>query len=41
VENFFQQIKRMRRIATYYDNLKVVFMNFILLSATLDWIRSI
>lgn len=41
VENFFQRIKRMRRIATRYDKLAMVFMNFILLAATLDWIHSL
>ncbi|MBX3740456.1 MAG: transposase [Akkermansiaceae bacterium] len=41
VENFFQRIKRMRRIATRYDKLAMVFMNFILLAVTLDWIQSL
>lgn len=40
VENFFQRIKRCRRIATRYDKLADVFFNFILLAASLDWIRS-
>jgi transposase len=41
VENFFQRIKRCRRVSTRYDKLADVFFNFILLAATLDWIRSI
>ena len=40
VENLFQRIKRLRRIATRYDKLAEVFLNFILLAASLDWIRS-
>jgi transposase len=40
VENFFQRIKRLRRIATRYDKLADVFLNFILLGAALDWIHS-
>lgn len=34
VENFFQRIKRQRRVATRYDKLAGVFFNFILLAAT-------
>jgi transposase len=41
VENFFQRIRRLRRIATRYDKLAMVFPNFILLAATLDWIHSL
>ena len=41
VENFFQRIKRLRRIATRYDKLATVYFNFILLAAALDWIRSL
>ena len=41
VENFFQRIKRNRRIATRYDKLSAVYMNFILLAASIDWINSI
>jgi hypothetical protein len=40
VGNFFQRIKRLRRVATRYDKLAGVFMNFILLAASLDWIKS-
>jgi transposase len=31
VENFFEKIKRMRRIATRYDKTDVSFMAFVLL----------
>jgi transposase len=40
VENFFQRIKRQRRVATRYDKLAEVFFNFILLASTLDWLRT-
>lgn len=40
VENFFQRIKRCRRVSTRYDKLADVFFNFILLAASLDWIHS-
>ncbi|MEO7101449.1 MAG: transposase [Luteolibacter sp.] len=40
VENFFQRIKRYRRVSTRYDKLAVVFFSFILLAASLDWINS-
>jgi transposase len=40
VENFFQRIKRCRRISTRYDKLADVFFNSILLAASLDWIHS-
>jgi len=40
VENFFQRIKRQRRIATRYDKLANVFLSFIHLAAPLDWINS-
>lgn len=40
VENFFQRIKRLRRVGTRYDKLAEVFLNFILLAASLDWIDS-
>lgn len=40
VENFFQRIKRFRRVATRYDKLSDVFLNFILLAASIDWIHS-
>lgn len=41
VENFFQRIKRCRRVSTRYDKRSDVFFNFILLAASLDWIRSL
>lgn len=40
VENFFHRIKRLRQIATPYDKLAQVFLNFILLAASIDWIDS-
>jgi len=40
VENFFQRIKRLRRIATRYDKLAEVFLDFIPLAASLDGIDS-
>lgn len=40
VENFFQRIKRHRRVGTRYDKRADVFMNFILLAAAMDWIFS-
>jgi transposase len=41
VENFFQRIKRPRRIGTRYDKLDITFYAFLCLAAVLDWIRSI
>ena len=40
VENFFQRIKRQRRVATRYDKLAEVFSNLILLASILEWLRS-
>ena len=40
VENFFQRIKRCRRVSTRYDKLADVFFNFILLAESPNWIRS-
>jgi transposase len=40
VENFFQRIKRNRRIATRYDKLADTYFNFILLAACLDWLAT-
>jgi transposase len=40
VENFFQRIKRLRRITTHYDKLAEVFLDSILLAASLIWINS-
>jgi transposase len=41
VENFFQRIKRPRRIGTRYEKLDVTFFAFLCLAAALDWVRSI
>ena len=37
VENFFQRIKRYRRVATRYEKLAHTYFNFVLLAAALDW----
>jgi transposase len=39
VENFFQRIKRKRRIGTRYEKLDVTFFAFLALAAVLDWLR--
>lgn len=39
VENFFQRIKRHRRIGTRYEKLDITFLSFLNLAAVLDWIR--
>ena len=41
VENFFQRIKRRRRIGTRYEKLDVTFFSFLCLAAVLDWLRPI
>jgi transposase len=38
VENFFQRIKRFRRIGTRYDKTDFHFLNFVFLAAILDWL---
>ena len=40
VDNFFQRIKRPQRIATRYNKIAELFLKFILLAASLDWINS-
>ena len=40
VENFFQRIKRLRRLGTRYEKLDVTFFAFLCLAAVLDWVRS-
>jgi len=40
VENFFQRIKRLRRVATRYEKLALHFLGFIQLAAVLDWLKS-
>ena len=39
VENFFQRIKRFRRIGTRYEKLDLHFLAFVHLAAILDWLR--
>ena len=41
VENFFQRIKRRRRVGTRYEKLDVTFFAFLCLAAVLDWLRPI
>jgi len=38
VENFFEKIKRFRRVATRYDKLAVNFMGFVTLASILVWL---
>lgn len=40
VENFFQRIKRLRRVATRYEKLALHFLGFVQLAAVLDWLNS-
>ena len=41
VENFFQRVKRRRRVGTRYEKLDVTFFAFVCLAAVLDWLRPI
>jgi len=41
VENFFQRVKRRRRVGTRYEKLDVTFFAFLCLAAVLDWLRPI
>jgi len=40
VENFFQRIKRFRRVGTRYEKLALHFLGFVQLAAILDWLSS-
>jgi transposase len=40
VENFFQSLKRWRRVATRYDKLASSFFAFVTLASILHWLRS-
>ena len=40
VENFFQRIKRWRRVGTRYEKLSLHFLAFAQLAAVLDWLTS-
>ena len=39
VENFFQRVKRHRRIGTRYDKRDLYFLSFVHLSVILDWLK--
>lgn len=39
VENFFQRVKRFRRIGTRYEKTDVCFLAFVQLAAIIDWLR--
>jgi len=39
VENFFQRIKRLRRVSTRYEKLSLHFLAFVQLAAVLDWLK--
>jgi putative transposase len=41
IENFFQRIKVYKRISTRYEKLALTFLNFILLAAIFDWLKSL
>lgn len=40
IENFFQRIKIHKRISTRYEKLALTFLNFILVAAVFDWLKS-
>jgi transposase len=40
IENFFQRIKIYKRVATRYEKLAFTFLNFILVAAVFDWLKS-
>lgn len=40
VENFFQRIKRQRRVGTRYEKPSLHFLAFVQLAAILDWLKS-
>lgn len=40
IENFFQRIKIYKRVSTRYEKLALTFLNFILLAAVFDWLKS-
>jgi len=41
IENFFQRIKIHKRISTRYEKLALTFLNFILVAAVIDWLKSV
>ncbi len=40
IENFFQRIKRYRRVGTRYDKSQLCFLAFVHLAAILDWLNN-
>jgi transposase len=40
IENFFQRIKIYKRVSTRYEKLALTFLNFVLLAAIFDWLKS-
>ena len=40
IENFFQRIKIYKRVSTRYEKLALTFLNFILVAAVFDWLKS-
>jgi transposase len=40
IENFFQRIKIYKRVSTRYEKLARTFLNFILVAAVFDWLKS-
>ncbi len=39
IENFFQRVKRYRRIGTRYDKRDLYFLSFVHLAAIVDWLK--
>ena len=40
IENFFQRIKIYKRVSTRYEKLALTFLNFVLMAAVFDWLKS-
>ncbi len=40
VENFFQRIKIYKRVSIRYEKLALTFLNFALVAAVFDWLKS-
>ena len=40
IEHFFQRIKIYKRISTRYEKLALTFLNFIIVAAVFDWLKS-
>jgi transposase len=40
IENFFQRIKVHKRVSTRYEKLALTFLNFILVAAVFDWLKT-